>query len=38
MQDHDRLALIKYNENVNVVFELNEKGKNTNYLRVFIEN
>ncbi len=37
MQAEDRVAFIKFNENVQVIFELINKGLNTKYLRFFIE-
>lgn len=33
----DRIAFIRFNQNVNIVFELNEKGINYKYLKQHIE-
>lgn len=32
------MAFVRFNENIDVVFELNEKTNNTSFLRASIEN
>lgn len=38
LDKNDRVAFILFNQNVNVTFELNQKGQNESYLRSQIEN
>lgn len=37
LEQTDRVAFIRFNQNVNIVFELNEKGINYKYLKQHIE-
>lgn len=37
VQNNDRVAFLRFNDNIDVIFELNEKGNNTRYLRSYIE-
>jgi hypothetical protein len=38
MNEYDRVAFIKFNKNCDLIFNLNEKGKNELFLRNSIDN
>lgn len=38
MGSHDRVALIRFNQNCHIIFDLNEKEKNRMFLRNSIQN
>jgi hypothetical protein len=38
MKENDRVGFIKFNKNCDIIFDLNEKGKNELFLRNSIDN